>query len=49
MLGDDLREDGRYKTGMMVYAWYIFENGHTGLPEIDWIDNNEDVIHKKDM
>ena len=49
MLGDDLREDGRYKTGMMVYAWYIFENGHTELPEIDWIDNNEDVIHKKDM
>ena len=49
MLGDTLREDGKYNTGMMVYAWYIFENGHTELPEIDWIDNNEDVIHKKDM
>ena len=49
MLGDKLREDGKYKTGMMVYAWYIFERGHKELPEIDWIDNNTDVIHKKDM
>ena len=49
MLGEELREDGRYKTGMVVYAWYIFERGVGHLPVIDWIDNNEDVIHKKDM
>ena len=48
MLGDPLREDGKYNTGMMVYAWYIFENGYAGLPSIDWIDNNSDVLSKKD-
>tara|TARA_B100000678_G_scaffold258546_1_gene238217 strand:+ start:169 stop:753 length:585 start_codon:yes stop_codon:yes gene_type:complete len=47
MLGESLREDGKYNTGMMVYAWYIFENHYSGLPVIDWIDNNEDVLSKK--
>ena len=49
MLGEKLREDGKYKTGMMVYAWFVWENGHSGLPMIDWLDNNEDVLSKKDM
>tara|TARA_B100000575_G_scaffold129727_1_gene103397 strand:+ start:129 stop:773 length:645 start_codon:yes stop_codon:yes gene_type:complete len=49
MLGDDLREDGKYRTGMMVYAWYVWENGYGGLPMIDWIDNNDDVLSKKDL
>ena len=48
MLGESLREDGKYNTGMMVYAWYIFENHYSGLPVIDWIDNNEDVLSKKE-
>jgi len=47
MLGDKLRQDGKYRTGMMVYAWYIFENGYDQLPVIDWIDNNKDVINSK--
>ena len=49
MLGDKLREDGKYTTGMMVYAWFVWENGYSGLPIIDWIDNNEDVLSKKDI
>ena len=49
MLGDKLREDGKYKTGMMVYAWFVWENGYGGLPMIDWIDNNDDVLSKKDL
>lgn len=49
MLGEKLREDGKYRTGMMVYAWFVWENGHSGLPMIDWLDNNEDVLSKKDM
>ena len=49
MLGDELREDGKYRTGMMVYAWYVWENGYSGLPMIDWIDNNDDVLSKKDL
>ena len=49
MLGDELREDGKYRTGMMVYAWYVWENGYSELPMIDWIDNNDDVLSKKDL
>ena len=49
MLGDKLRDDGKYRTGMMVYAWYVWENGYGGLPMIDWIDNNDDVLSKKDL
>jgi len=48
MLGEELREDGKYNTGMMVYAWYIFENGYSESPTISWIDNNSDVLSKKD-
>ena len=48
MLGEVLRDDGKYNTGMMVYAWYIFENHYSGDPIIDWIDNNADVLSKKD-
>ena len=48
MLGEPLREDGKYNTGMMVYAWYVWTNGYSGLPTVDWLDNNEDVLSKKD-
>ena len=46
MLGEKLREDGKYHTGMMVYAWYIFENCYNGDPLIKWIDNNDDIYRK---
>ena len=49
MLGESLREDGKYNTGMMVYAWYVWTNGYSGQPTIDWLDNNEDVLSKKDL
>lgn len=48
MLGEPLRQDGKYNTGMMVYAWYIFENHYSHAPIIQWIDNNSDVLSKKD-
>ena len=48
MLGEELRNDGKYHTGMMVYAWFVFENNYNGEPAIRWIDNNEDVISKND-
>lgn len=47
MLTQEVRPDGKYKTGMMVYAWYIWEKEYTGNPQIDWIDNHEDVIGAK--
>jgi hypothetical protein len=49
LLGDPLRQDGKYRTGMMSYAWYFFmkdEIGRTRFPTIRWIDNNEFVIGK---
>lgn len=49
MLGDKLREDGKYRTGMMVYAWFVWDKKHKGHPEIRWIDNNEYVLGKKDQ
>ena len=49
MLGDKLREDGKYTTGMMVYAWFVWEKGYSDEPTISWIDNNDDVLSKKDM
>ena len=48
MLGDKLRDDGKYRTGMMVYAWFYFENGFVGDSSIKWIDNNSFVLNKKD-
>lgn len=48
MLGEELRADGKYNTGMMVYAWFVFENGYSRDPIISWIDNNKDVLTKSD-
>lgn len=48
MLGDKLREDGKYATGMMVYAWYVWTRGYKGEPVIRWIDNNSYVLNKAD-
>jgi hypothetical protein len=44
LLSSEIRSDGMYKTGMMVYAWYIWEKGYVGKPTIEWIDNNKYVI-----
>ena len=45
MLGLPLRKDGKYPTGMMVYAWFLWEKySKNNFPEIDWIDNDDYVI-----
>ena len=49
MLGDALREDGKYRTGMMVYAWFVWEKGYQDPPSLGWLDNNGDVLSKKDL
>ena len=38
MLGDKLREDGKYHTGMMVYAWYVWEKGFQGETTLRWFN-----------
>lgn len=48
MLGDPLRDDGKYRTGMMVYAWFVWDRTHVGEPVIRWIDNQQYVLSKAD-
>ena len=45
---DTIREDGKYKTGINGYAWFVWENGYTGEPVLRHIDNNRFVLSKKD-
>jgi hypothetical protein len=47
MLGDPLRSDGKYRTGMMVYAWFVWIKGANTPPIIAWLDNNQHVLNKK--
>lgn len=44
LLGEKLREDGKHNTGMMVYAWYIWEKNYSGEPIIKWLDNNSFIL-----
>lgn len=46
LLGEPLRDDGKYRTGMMVYAWYVWERGYRGLPKIEWVDNSAQVLRR---
>lgn len=48
MLGDVLRKDGKYRTGMMVYAWFIWQKNYQGNPEIRWISNQKYILNKGD-
>ena len=50
MLGEQIREDGKYNTGMMVYAWFVWDKGASGKePIVRWLDNNKYVLSKKDV
>lgn len=49
MLGDPLRRDGKYRTGMMVYAWYIWDRKHKGDATVGWINNQKYILSKKDL
>ena len=31
-------EFDKYKTSSVAYAWFVWEKGYKGLPEIDWIN-----------
>lgn len=49
LLSKYLREDGKYETGMQVYAWFYWEKSYRSNPEIFWLDNNEYVMTKNDF
>lgn len=48
MLGNELREDGKFKTGMQLYAWYKFNKNFIGNPTIEWIELDKYVLKKED-
>jgi hypothetical protein len=50
MFTDQIREDGKYKTGMIAWAWYIWEKREKEFidPVIKWIDNQKYIINAKD-
>jgi len=44
LLDDEpIRTDGKAKAGLLVLAWYVFENGYREAPQITWIDNGADL------
>ena len=45
---DTVREDGKYKTGINSYAWYVWDSEYTGEPIIRHIDNACFVLKKTD-
>lgn len=46
MMGDPLREDGKFRTGMMTLCWYCWRKEYKGEPVIRWIDVNQYVLKK---
>jgi len=48
MLGEPLRRDGKYNTGMIVYGWYVWDKTHRGAPTINWISNQKFIAGKHD-
>ena len=47
LLTNEVREDGKYKTGMNNYAWFIWEKGFVGDTTIKHIDNSDFVLREK--
>jgi hypothetical protein len=41
-----LREDGKFSTGMMAAAWYLWDKQHVGAPTIDWLDCRQYVLKR---
>lgn len=41
-----LREDGKVRNGMMIYAWYVWNKEYKGNPEIEWIENSINLVKK---
>jgi len=48
MLSDEIRDDGKYITGMQVYAWYIWKKEYKEKTCVDLISNQQYVIKQSD-
>ena len=43
-----IREDGKFHTGGIVYAWFVWLKGYDLKPVIHWLDNQDYVLKKAD-
>lgn len=48
LLTDTIRDDGKFKTGMMAYAWYVWDKSYEGRPQIKWLDIQKYILSSKD-
>lgn len=48
MLSDTIREDGKYRTGMQSYAWFVWNRYYTGFPQLNWIDSKGHIVNGRD-
>jgi len=49
MLSNNIREDGKYETGMQSYGWFIWERSsieRINHPIIYWIDSKNHIVRK---
>ena len=46
LFGEPLRDDGKFHTGMISYAWFVWQKGWADAPSIEWIDINHLVLKK---
>lgn len=49
MLTQEVRPDGKYSTGMQVYAWFIFRPNKVCIPKINWINNQKYILSSKNI
>lgn len=49
MFGDPIRDDGKFRTGMMATAVYVWDKYQEKLPVIDWLDCDEYILHGKEL
>jgi hypothetical protein len=40
----EIREDGKYSTGIEAYAWYIWDKKYDGYPMVKWINNQKYIL-----
>ena len=47
LLGEALRDDGTYRTGMMAYGWFDFRRERAASTKVRWLDNNQYVVRQQ--
>jgi hypothetical protein len=48
LMEEDFRADGKCKSGMTLFSWFMFQKGYQGEPTIKWLDNAKFICGKGD-